>query len=154
MLNKIKEFFGVGGDQKEITFGKVEPDKPWPRYEEEVKDISEPVYTIVEKVKKNPKRLKIVLVPSYTYCYIITDKITKTYATFKLEVKSIPSVNGTGGIHKKEKNLMDSSISLTYHEWEYLVSELEPFLENYFSERKAKIEAYKRKKLTKLWKES
>lgn len=102
MINKIKEIFGYKGTQKVIQ---THPNDL---------NINTPVYTIVEKVKENPRRLEFLWVRSHIYTLVVIDK--KTNLRFGLSVLSSGSVS----------ILSCNKFNLTEDEEKYLVEQLQP----------------------------
>lgn len=145
MFNKIKEIFGYGGVQKVIGTEDVEQE-----VSEKNLDISQPVYTIVEKVKENPKRLKfsneVVCSEEYfkVWDYNVKDTITGCTGTYM--IVSLSDISD---------NLTINGLALTRDEKSYILSELKPILKPIYDERKVRykniIESRNRAKMQKIW---
>ena len=110
--------------KKENKNPTIQPDEPWPRMPEvkppkPEKDISEPVFAIVECMKKYPGRWK-------------TKRVSDTYTTTDLKTgesfTAVRLVGGSGGYYfsaGSRSNLMVTQPKwLTQDEWDLLICEI------------------------------
>ena len=124
MLNKIKEIFGYNNNQKVITIVEKSPVLE----EELVFDVRQPVHIIVEKVKENPQRLKLIATCGYyftlnpnTEYYTLRDKTTLA----KFDIAVTPKVYGIEGEYTAESiTIHNDDITFTTDEMNYLTQEL------------------------------
>lgn len=112
-------------------------------------NVSEPVISFVNAVKKNPKRFKITKSGGFSFGvfdYSVFDK--KTLGNFSCVIYSRKSVYTGNSQHVFGK----SEPWLTDEEVLYVVKELEDFFKEKVERVKAKIEKRARERLTKLYK--
>lgn len=157
MFNKIKKF--ICGEEKEGLV--IEP------VSERKLDISEPIYTIVQKIKDNPKRLKFTLIDKSidksNALWEVKDIVTgyvcclKKISTYHLMRYGCCNIEGGYKIL-----LADDVVILTLDENKYIIENLKPLYSdrynkynNLIRERRikniAKEEKRKREELLKIW---
>lgn len=155
MLGKLKAVFGWNGVQEVIAVEKE-------IVEDKVKDISSPVYTIVEKVKEDPSRLR------FSECYgdlfgntlttqtMVLDSITSDVCSCYITNK--PRVyNGEGTSY----TLVSDKVNFTKDEIDYITFSLVPIYKERASRlqkirtlRKERQELRNREAMQKKWEES
>lgn len=139
MFKKMKEWFGVGGVQKEINVGEVLKEVREEVVEKEL-DISEPVYTIVERVKLNPARLTIKADYNVYYSgygpaiekWYVEDTITRIGFTY---TTSPEFLTYDGELRKAVHSIYNKDVTFSQDEVDYIIEGLYDILYEHFTER-------------------
>ena len=138
----FKKIFGFGGKQhvvglslkaqiKGLEDAVVEAKKEVPL------NISEPVYTIVEKVRENPERLKFTNITHYLERlprYVVEDRIT--HVSVVVRIGDLSGFDPVSPYKSMDYLGIESEhITFTRDEVDYIERELKPILEEFHKER-------------------
>jgi hypothetical protein len=163
-MSRFNKFCKWLVDDHTVTTQKETAGKSVRGWDKATLNISEPIYTIVQKIKDNPKRLKFTTNPHYTRTSTmtwVTDRVTGM--VFTVEVTRTMEL--CGGILMplagQEFKVTTDFFSITIYESDYIVKELAPYYESRIdrlgvinNKRKGRTEKCNRAIVLKQWEDS